>query len=327
MKKKLLLAAISAMSVLTLAACTQKTNTDIATMKGGKITVADFYDQAKNESANQTIVQTMIITKVFNEAYGDKVTEKMIDKEYNKVANQFGDSFEQQLKAANYTKKSFREQIKGQLAVQEGLKANIKLTDDDLKAAWDSYHPEVEAQIIQVASEDDAKSVKEEASKDGADFSKIAKEKSTDTTTKEDGGTVKFDSTSTTIPAEVQSAAFALKDGAISDPISVTNTSTYATSYYVVKMVKNQDKGNDMDKYEKKIKEVAQATKLSDSATTAKIIGKELKDANVKIKDDSFSNVLANYITAAETKDSATDSSAKTSSTEETKTTESSSAE
>ncbi|BDP92064.1 hypothetical protein EfmGK923_22370 [Enterococcus faecium] len=32
----------------------------------------------------------------------------------------------------------------------------------------------------------------------GDDFSKLAKDKSTDTTTKEDGGKVKFDSTTTT---------------------------------------------------------------------------------------------------------------------------------
>ena len=52
-----------------------------------------------------------------------------------------------------------------------------------LKTAWASFHPEVEAQIIQVASEDDAKAVKKEIT-DGGDFTKIAKEKSTDTATK-----------------------------------------------------------------------------------------------------------------------------------------------
>ena len=85
----------------------------------------------------------------------------------------------------------------------------------------------------------------------GDDFSKLAKDKSTDTTTKEDGGKVKFDSTTTTVPTEVKEAAFKLKDGQVSDVITSTNTSTYATEYYVVKMVKNQNKGNDMDKYKK----------------------------------------------------------------------------
>ena len=47
---------------------------------------------------------------------------------------------------------------------------------------------------------------------------------------------------SKTVPTEVQEAAFKLKDGEVSDVITATNASTYATDYYVVKMVKNQDK-------------------------------------------------------------------------------------
>ena len=147
------------------------------------------------------------------------------------------------------------------------------------------------------------------AQKDGADFSKLAKEKSTDTATAEDGGTVKFDSTSTTVPAEVQTAAFALKDGEISEVISATDASTYTTSYYIVKMVKNQDKGNDMDKYKDQITEIAQNTLLNDSTFVAKTIGKELKAANVKMKDEDLADILSDYVSAAETKDS-TDSSA-----------------
>ena len=203
-KKSIILAATSALAVLTLAACSGDTNKDIATMKGGTITVSDFYDEAKLESSNQSLVQRMIIYKVFNNKYGDKVTDKQVDA-----------------------------------------------------------------------------------------FSKLAKDKSTDSETKEDGGKVKFDSTTTTIPAEVKEAAFKLKDGEVSDVITATNTTSYATEYYVVKMVKNQNKGNDMDKYKDQLKEIATETKLSDNTFTTKVIGEELKDANVKIKDDAFENVLS----------------------------------
>ena len=43
MKKKLILAAVSALSVLTLAACSGSSSNEIATMKGGKITVEESY--------------------------------------------------------------------------------------------------------------------------------------------------------------------------------------------------------------------------------------------------------------------------------------------
>ena len=302
-KKSIILAATSALAVLTLAACSGDTNKDIATMKGGTITVSDFYDEAKLESSNQSLVQRMIIYKVFNNKYGDKVTDKQVDAEYDKQAKSLGDTFESQLETAGYTKDSYKEYIRNNLAFEAGLKAHVDITDDDLKTAWESFHPEVEAQIIQVASEDDAKDVKKAADK-GDDFSKLAKDKSTDTTTKEDGGKVKFDSTTTTVPAEVKEAAFKLKDGQVSDVITSTNASTYTTEYYVVKMMKNQNKGNDMDKYKKELKEIATDTKLSDSTFQNKVIGEVLKDANVKIKDKDFENVLSTF-----TSDSSTASS------------------
>ncbi|MGO2686528.1 MAG: peptidylprolyl isomerase, partial [Enterococcus italicus] len=265
MKKKLILATLGLFSVMTLAACSSSSDETIATMKGNKITVSDFYAEAKLTSANQQLARNMIIYQAFEDKYGDKVSQKQVDKQYNQTAKQYGDSFESQLESAGYTKDSYKKAIKQQLAMEAGLKAHVKLTDADYKAAWESFHPEVEAQIIQVASEDEAKEVKTEASKDGADFAKIAKEKSTDSTTKEDGGKVTFDSTSTTIPAEVQAAAWKLKDGEISDPITVTNASTYTQSYYIVKMVKTSSKGNDMDKYKKTLKTIATDAKVSDS--------------------------------------------------------------
>ncbi|MGO2628951.1 MAG: peptidylprolyl isomerase, partial [Enterococcus italicus] len=278
MKKKLILATLGLFSVMTLAACSSSSDETIATMKGNKITVSDFYAEAKLTSANQQLARNMIIYQAFEDKYGDKVSQKQVDKQYNQTAKQYGDSFESQLESAGYTKDSYKKAIKQQLAMEAGLKAHVKLTDADYKAAWESFHPEVEAQIIQVASEDEAKEVKTEASKDGADFAKIAKEKSTDSTTKEDGGKVTFDSTSTTIPAEVQAAAWKLKDGEISDPIAVTNSSTYTQSYYIIKMVKTSSKGNDMNKYKKTLKTIATNTKINDSTFSTKVIGEVLKD-------------------------------------------------
>ena len=63
---------------------------------------------------------------------------------------------------------------KQSLAFQEGLKAHVKITDKDIKAAWDSFHPEVTARIILASSEDEAKEIKKQLD-DKGDFAKIAK--------------------------------------------------------------------------------------------------------------------------------------------------------
>ena len=277
-------------------------------MNGGKITVEDFYNEAKKEQSNQSLVRNMIIYKVFENAYGDKVTDKQIDKEYKKQEKQLGDSFESQLQSAGYTKKSYKEYLKQSLAFQEGLKAHVKITDKDIKAAWDSFHPEVTARIILASSEDEAKEIKKQLD-DKGDFAKIAKEKSQDSTTKKDGGEIKFDSQSTTVPSEVKEAAFKLKDGEVSDVITAMDSSTYQSSYYIVKMEKNSSKGNDMDKYKKELKQIAEDTKMADQTFSSEVISKELKKANVKIKDDSFENILSDFLTTNSSNKKATDSS------------------
>ncbi|EME3519440.1 peptidyl-prolyl cis-trans isomerase [Enterococcus faecium] len=302
MKKRFLALAIVLGTGL-LSGCTNAGEKTAVSYKGGTISEQEVMDSLKKMQGADSAVQQLIVYQVFEDKYGDDVSTKEIDSQYDQTKKQLGDSFDSQLKSAGYTEQTFKNSIKQSLAFQEGLKKHIKLTDEDLKTAWESFHPEVEAQIIQVASEDDAKDVKKAADK-GDDFSKLAKDKSTDTTTKEDGGKVKFDSTTTTVPAEVKEAAFKLKDGQVSDVITSTNASTYNTEYYVVKMVKNQNKGNDMDKYKKELKEIATDTKLSDSTFQNKVIGEVLKDANVKIKDKDFENVLSTF-----TSDSSTASS------------------
>ncbi|HEJ0239825.1 TPA: peptidyl-prolyl cis-trans isomerase [Enterococcus faecium] len=302
MKKRFLALAIVLGTGL-LSGCTNAGEKTAVSYKGGTISEQEVMDSLKKMQGADSAVQQLIVYQVFEDKYGDEVSTKEIDSQYDQTKKQLGDSFDSQLKSAGYTEQTFKDSIKQSLAFQEGLKKHIKLTDEDLKTAWESFHPEVEAQIIQVASEDDAKDVKKAADK-GDDFSKLAKDKSTDTTTKEDGGKVKFDSTTTTVPAEVKEAAFKLKDGQVSDVITSTNASTYTTEYYVVKMVKNQNKGNDMDKYKKELKEIATDTKLSDSTFQNKVIGEVLKDANVKIKDKDFENVLSTF-----TSDSSTASS------------------
>ncbi|AII38633.1 MULTISPECIES: peptidylprolyl isomerase [Enterococcus] len=302
MKKRFLALAIVLGAGL-LSGCTNAGEKTAVSYKGGTISEQEVMDSLKKMQGADSAVQQLIVYQVFEDKYGDDVSTKEIDSQYDQAKKQLGDSFDSQLKTAGLTKETFKDSIKQSLAFQEGLKKHIKLTDEDLKTAWKTFHPEVEAQIIQVASENDAKDVKKAADK-GDDFSKLAKDKSTDTKTKEDGGKVKFDSTTTTVPAEVKEAAFKLKDGQVSDVITATNASTYAPEYYVVKMVKNQNKGNDMDKYKKELKEIATDTKLSDSAFQNKVIGEVLKDANVKIKDKDFENVLSTF-----TSDSSTASS------------------
>lgn len=301
MKKKLILTLASILGVFTLAACSNDTDNEIASMKGGKITVSDFYEEAKTDQNSQQIVFNMILTRVFTNKYGDEIDGKEVNA---KIKELFGEDYKDQLEAAGMTEKDLKKNVKDSLAFQEGLKSHVDLSKDDLKTAWESFHPEVEAQLIVATTEDDANDLLEKVKAEDADFGEIAKDNSASATAEEDGS-VTFDSASTDVPAEVMAAAWDMENDDISDVIPVA--SQYGSSFYIVKMVKSQDKGNDMSKYQDEVEELATNTKLNDQTFTTEAIGEELKEANVKIKDEAFTNILADYIGEDET---STDSSA-----------------
>lgn len=313
MKKFISILAVSSGLVLFSACSTNPSDQAAVTYKGGTISEQELVDHLKKIKGAETAVQDLIIFQIFEENYGDKITAEDVDKEYNASKEALGDSFDSQLKLAGYTTESYKEEIKKGLAYKEGLRANVELTDEDLKTAWENFHPEVEAQLIKVSSEDEAKEIKKSLD-EGGDFAKIAKEKSTDEATKEKGGEITFDSQSTSVPAEVKQVAFKLKNEEVSDVITATNSSTNATEYYLVKMVKQQEKGNDMSKYKDELEKIATETKIADPTFQQEAVRNELKKANVKIKDEDFKNVLSGLMTEPSTSESSTDASTEASS-------------
>ncbi|MDR1521956.1 MAG: peptidylprolyl isomerase [Streptococcaceae bacterium] len=291
LKKKIMFGAASALVLLSMTSC--GTSKDIATMKGGKITVEDFYNKVKTQQNSQQLVSNMIISEVFGKKYGDKVKDSEITKKFNETKKKLGNQFKAALKQAGLTEKSYKEQLCQQLALEKGLESHVKIKDKDLKTAFKTFHPEVSARVIVLDDKAKADEVLKEVKAEGADFAKIAKEKSVDTATKSKGGSVKFDSTSTTIPNSVQTVTFSLKNGETSEIITYSNPQTYQSQYYIVQMVKNKAKGTSMKSYKAQLKEIAKQNKLKDPTFQTDVIGKELKKANVKIQDSAFSDVLS----------------------------------
>ena len=235
--KKFLAGAVTLLAAATLAACSSSADKDIITMKGSTISVSEFYDQVKYNSQAQQVLLSMIISDVFEKKYGDKVSAQEVDDAYNDMAEQYGDSFASALASASLTEETYKDQIRTNKLVEYAVKkaAEKELTDDAYKSAYEAYTPEVTARIIRLDDETKAKEVLASAQAEGADFAQLAKDNSTDTDTKDDGGKITFDSSSTTLPTEVQTAIFALDAGQVgASVISVLDTSTYTISYYVV---------------------------------------------------------------------------------------------
>ncbi|MDR3156503.1 MAG: peptidylprolyl isomerase [Lactobacillales bacterium] len=298
-RKKIVLGATSALTILSLTGCGSK---KIATMKGKSITVEDFYNEVKSTQTGQQTAMELIIFDAFEKVYGDKVKEADVTKAYDEAKKQAGDSFNDELKQRGLTQTSFKNQIRKKLAFQKGKEANVKVNEKEIKEVWKTYHPEVSIQWIVLDDKQTAETVLKDVQAEGSDFAKIAKEKSTDTETKSKGGNLKFDSTSTIVPEEVKTASYPLKDGQTSGIIEASSqTSAYtaaaptAPKFYLVKMIKNKSKGKSLTPYKKTLEKIAKDKQLNDSEFVKKVILKLIKDENVKIVDSAFDNVLSQF--------------------------------
>lgn len=299
-RSKLAAGFLTLMSVATLAACSGKISngTNVVTMKGDTITVSDFYDQVKTSKAAQQSMLTLILSRVFDTQYGDKVSDKKVSEAYNKTAKGYGNSFSSALSQAGLTPEGYKQQIRTTMLVEYAVKeaAKKELTEANYKEAYKNYTPETSVQVIKLDAEDKAKSVLKDVKADGADFAKIAKEKTTATDKKVE---YKFDSAGTTLPKEVMSAAFKLDKNGVSDVVSTVDSTTYKTSYYIIKVTDKTEKKSDWKSYKNRLKEVILKDKTSDRAFQNKVISKALEKANVKIKDKAFAGILSQYATTS----------------------------
>lgn len=295
MRKKLLFVAMS-VGLLLFSACSKSAEKETAvSFKGGTITQKDINDQLKKIKGADSAIQQMVIKRVYENKYGEEITEKDIEKEFNKIKEQAGKSFNSQLAKSGDTEAELKRKIKQQLAFKKGLETNVEVNQEKIQKIWETFHPEVKVQQIKFKNEEDAKKAKQSLD-GGEDFSKLVKEKSIDQKSNSNDGKVTFHSHTSSVPEEVKEASFKLNNKDISDIIPVKNLMTKQTSYYIVKMIQNQEKGDDIEKYSDELKKIALEKQLADQEFVKQSISQELKAANVKIKDVTLNNIMDSLI-------------------------------
>ena len=299
MKKKFVAGAVTLLSVVALAACAKGgSDKDIVTMKGDTITVGDFYDEIKHNQGAQQYLFQMTINKVFEKEYGSKVSDKDVEKKVDEQKKQLGEAFNSYLTQQGLTEETNKQQIRSNLLLEYAVDQAIskELTDEAYKKAFESYTPEITANVIKLDSEEKANEVLASVKAEGADFAQIAKETSTDASTKEKGGEIKFDSGTTTVPTRVKEAASKLDVNGISDVVIDPASQKSAGAYYIVKVTKKEEKGSDWKKYEKRLKEILTAERKNDANFIRSIIAKAMTNANIKVKDDAFKATFNQYM-------------------------------
>lgn len=281
-------------ALVTLSGCSSSDSAskDIITMKGDTIRVSDLYKEAKQfpSQPTNTLLQNLTFDKIFTKDFGKEVTDKDVSKKVKSIKDQYGSQFSSALQQQGLTEASFTPYMRTQMLEQAAIDHEIKetqYTDANLKKAWESYHPDVTAYVVSETSKDAVTKALDAAKKDDAGKASFEK---TNAESK-----VTFNSTSTSVPTEVQTAAFKLKNGEFSDVIESTSSSTGATSYYIVEMVKTSEKGTDMNKYKKELQNVIKTEKEQDTTFVSGVIAKYLKKNNVTVKESAFASLFSQF--------------------------------
>ena len=276
-------------------------------MKGDTVTVGDVFDSLKGSSQTQQSVLSATLQKALEKEYGSKVSKEDVDKAYKQASEQYGEQFSQVLAAYGQTEESYRTQIRTQKLVEYAVNqaAQKDLTEANYKAAYDNYTPNTEVQVVSTTDKAVADKVDSEAKAEGADFSQVAKDNSLEVNSKT------VNSASQDFPTDVLTAAFKQDANAVSDVVTVSNSSTGAATYYIVKTVSKSDKNADWKNYKDDLTKVIINGKKADTNFTNSVIAKVLKKYNVKVVDKSFSAILDQYVTGSGASSSSTASSSK----------------
>ncbi|KGR82864.1 peptidylprolyl isomerase [Lysinibacillus odysseyi] len=276
MKKTLF--ALTFAASLGLAACSNPGDEVVVKTEMGDITQDQFYKEIKKIAGDQ-LLQQVVMDKILNDKY--EVSDKEVQKQYDTYAKQYGDQMAAVLEANGLTEETFKQNIRFNL-LQEKAKAEVKVSDKEVKEYYDQASQELHARHILVATQEEAKEIVKEL-KNGGDFAKIAKEKSTDTASAAEGGDLGWFSVGAMVK-EFNDAAYALEPKTISEPVK----SDYG--YHIIEVLEKRDV-KDYGTLEEKKDEITEAIR-NQKADWPTIQAKLVKDAKVEVKDKDLKDAF-----------------------------------
>lgn len=238
----------------------------VATVNGEKITQGQLYTNMKQQYGTDSLTQMINQVLIEQEATKKKVTvsEKELNAEIKKIKSQFADdaAFKDSLKQYNMELADLEKQLKTQILLEKLLKAEITITDAELKTEFEKQKKEkvdagqIRASHILVDTEADAKTALADL-KDGIAFADVAKGVSKDGSAASGGDLGYF--TAADMVKEFSTAAFALKKGEISGIVKSE------FGYHII-MVTDVPSQWTLAEKKAEIEESLRATKLNDAA-------------------------------------------------------------
>ncbi|WP_423801204.1 peptidylprolyl isomerase [Neobacillus sp. SAB-20_R2A] len=255
---------------LALAGCSS--NSALMKSDAGNISQDELYQAMKAKYGTQTL-QQLAVEKVLTKNYS--VSKSEVDAQVNKTKEQIGDSFLSTLQQYGFKDENdYRNSVKLNLLEQKAVFKTIKVTDKELKQAYDDYKPEIRARHILVTDEAKANEIAAKL-KSGSKFEDLAKE-SEDTATASKGGDLGWFGTGVMDP-DFEKAAYALEKDQISDPVKTSY------GYHIIQVTDKKEKKSYED-MKKTLTEQVKKSKVTQDQIV-KVLKDEFKKADVSISD------------------------------------------
>jgi len=213
---------------LILAGCAAASGGDeIASVNGEKLSRAEYLAKLEATQQAKSILNQMVQSALVEQYAKDQniqIPESDIRKKEDEIKARYpAGQFETILKQQNLTENDVKRILRQQLIVEKGVGKDIHISNADIKAYLDKNHTlldkaaQVRARHILVADEKTAAEV-EAKLKGGASFATLAKQSSTDPSSKDKGGELGFFSKGQMVPS-FEAAAFSQAIGVVGPPV------------------------------------------------------------------------------------------------------------
>ncbi|WP_308637820.1 peptidylprolyl isomerase [Paenibacillus silvisoli] len=242
-------------------------NEAVGSVNGVTITKNQLYDTMIAVGGQQTLNNLIQDELVLQEAKkkGIVISDKDAEAEIANIKKRFPSEseFQTALQQANMTLEDLKKQIPAQLRIRKLAEQRVKVTDEEVKQYFEANRAnfdqpaQVKASHILVATKAEADAIMKQL-KAGADFAKLAKEKSEDTGSKDAGGNLGFFGKGVMV-AEFEEAAFSIKAGELGGPIQTQ------FGYHIIKVTDRKEaKAAKLEEEKEAIREQLMDQKVSE---------------------------------------------------------------
>ncbi|WP_096155252.1 peptidylprolyl isomerase [Bacillus sp. FJAT-45066] len=242
----------------------------------GNITKEEFYKSLKNrfgEEVLRELVYEKVLTHQFN------LTDEEVIERFDEFKEDLGAQFEAALMRSGFkSEEQFKKTLRTAMLQEKAAMELVEVTDEELLAYYDNIQLPIKANHILVDDEETALLLIEKL-EEGADFSQLAKENSTDPATAEAGGDLGWFGPGKMLE-QFEKTAFSLEVGEISDPVETIY------GYHIIKVVDIEER-QPFEQMKDQLREEVIKEKINQELIN-EAVQKHLDEANVKVNDPSL---------------------------------------